>query len=53
MGKQPALDKIEVDDPKLDDDEYERRLKKLQNRLLDLQIHDIRPCRRHPSRRCR
>ena len=42
MGKWPALDKIEMIDGPLDDQEYERRLKKLQNRLLDLQVHHLR-----------
>lgn len=42
MGNRPALDKIEMIDGPLDDKTYERRLKKLQNRLLDLQIHHLR-----------
>jgi polyphosphate kinase 2 (PPK2 family) len=42
MGKWPQLDKIEMRDGPIDDDTYERRLKKLQRRLLDLQIHHLR-----------
>jgi AMP-polyphosphate phosphotransferase len=42
MGKWPALDKIEMIDGPLDDEDYERRLKKLQNQLLDLQVHHLR-----------
>jgi AMP-polyphosphate phosphotransferase len=42
MGKWPALDKTDMIDGPLDDQEYERRLKKLQNRLLDLQVHHLR-----------
>ena len=42
MGNWPALDKIEMIDSPLDDKTYEHRLKKLQNRLLDLQIHHLR-----------
>lgn len=39
MGKWPALDKIKMIDDPLDDETYLRRLKKLQRRMLDLQIH--------------
>ncbi len=42
MGKWPSLDKIEMLDEPIDDDTYERKLKKLQHRLLDLQIHHHR-----------
>lgn len=42
MGKWPILDKIEMIDSPMDDDEYDHALKKLQNRLLDLQIHHLR-----------
>jgi AMP-polyphosphate phosphotransferase len=42
MGKWPLLDKIEMIDAPIDDEKYARELKKLQNRLLDLQVHDIR-----------
>jgi len=42
MGKWPKLDKIEMIDGPLDDETYEHRLEKLQNRLLDLQIHHLR-----------
>lgn len=42
MGKWPALDKIDMIDRPIDADSYERQLKKLQNRLLDLQIHHLR-----------
>ena len=37
------LDKIEMVDSPLDDHEYEHRLKKLQNQLLDLQVEHLRP----------
>ena len=39
MGKWPALDKIEMIDDPIGEHEYARRLKKLQRRLLDLQVH--------------
>ena len=42
MGKWPKLDKIERIDGPLDDDTYERKLKKLQHQLLDLQVHHMR-----------
>lgn len=42
MGKWPVLDKIEMLDGSTDDDKYERDLRKLQHRLLDLQIHHFR-----------
>jgi polyphosphate kinase 2 (PPK2 family) len=42
MGKWPSLDEMKMIDGPLDDQQYERRLKKLQNQLLDLQVHDIR-----------
>lgn len=42
MGKWPILDKIAMLDEKVDEETYERKLKKLQNRLLDLQIHHMR-----------
>jgi polyphosphate kinase 2 (PPK2 family) len=42
MSKWPSLDKIEMIDDPLTDDQYEHRLKKLQNQLLDLQIHHLR-----------
>ena len=42
MGKWPRLDKIEMIDSPIDDEAYEQQLKKLQNRLLDLQIHHMR-----------
>jgi polyphosphate kinase 2 (PPK2 family) len=41
MGKWPSLDKIKMIDDPLDDETYERRLKKLQQELLDLQVHNI------------
>lgn len=41
MGKWPALDKMEMLDRPIDDDAYERQIKKLQNRLVDLQIHHM------------
>ncbi len=42
MGKWPVLDKLEMDDDPIDDDIYEQQLKKLQRRLLALQIHHLR-----------
>ncbi len=42
MGKWPSLDKIEMDDDPIDKDDYEDKLEKLQQRLLDLQIHNLR-----------
>jgi AMP-polyphosphate phosphotransferase len=42
MSKWPILDKIKMIDGPLDDVEYERRQKKLQNQLLDLQVHHLR-----------
>lgn len=42
MGKWPRLDKIEMIDGPIEDKEYEHQLKKLQNHLLDLQIHHLR-----------
>ncbi|MBX9946392.1 MAG: polyphosphate kinase [Reyranella sp.] len=42
MGKWPSLDKIEMVDGPIDDATYERDLRKLQSRLLDLQIHHLR-----------
>ncbi len=42
MGNWPMLDKIDLIDAPLDDKTYEHRLKKLQNRLLDLQVHHLR-----------
>ena len=42
MIKWRTLDKIEMLDGPLDDKDYDKRLKKLQNRLLDLQIHHMR-----------
>ena len=38
MGKWPILDKLEMIDSPIDDDTYERQLKKLQRQLLDAQI---------------
>ncbi len=42
MGKWPRLDKIEMIDRPLDAETYQRQLRRLQHRLLDLQIHHIR-----------
>jgi polyphosphate kinase 2 (PPK2 family) len=42
MGKWPKLDKIEMIDGPLDEETYEHKLKKLQHRLLDLQVHHLR-----------
>ena len=41
MGKWPALDKMEMLSGPIEPHAYERRLKKLQNTLLDLQVHDL------------
>lgn len=46
MGKWPLLDKIKMIDDPIDDETYEHRLEKLQERLLDLQVHDMRSGRR-------
>jgi polyphosphate kinase 2 (PPK2 family) len=42
MSKWPILDDMKMIDGPLSDDEYEHRLKKLQNQLLDLQVHHLR-----------
>ncbi|HSI02199.1 MAG TPA: polyphosphate kinase [Reyranella sp.] len=42
MGKWPVLDKIEMIDGPIDAETYEHKLKKLQHRLLDLQVHQMR-----------
>jgi AMP-polyphosphate phosphotransferase len=42
MGKWPTLDKIEMIDDPIDDRTYEQKLKKLQRRLLDLQVLHLR-----------
>jgi len=42
MGKWPILDKLEMIDSPIDDDTYERQLKKLQRQLLDLHVHSLR-----------
>ena len=42
MGKWPMLDKIAMIDDPIGDQEYEHALKKLQNQLLDLQVHHLR-----------
>ncbi len=42
MGKWPRLDKIEMIDGPIDKQSYERQIKKLQERLLDIQVHDLR-----------
>jgi polyphosphate kinase 2 (PPK2 family) len=42
MGKWPILDKIEMIDGPIDRDDYEDQLEKLQEQLLDLQIHHLR-----------
>ena len=46
MGKWPSLDKIEMEDVKIDKDDYEDKIDELQHRLLDLQIHGLRTGRR-------
>ncbi len=42
MSKWPALDKIEMIEGPIDEEAYEHDLRKLQRRLLDLQIHQMR-----------
>lgn len=42
MGKWPILDRIEMLDNPMDDETYARKLRKLQRRLLDLQVHHMR-----------
>ncbi|MFI4999070.1 MAG: polyphosphate kinase 2 family protein [Reyranellales bacterium] len=42
MGKWPALDKIEMIDSPIDEKTYEQEIGKLQKKLLDLQIHQLR-----------
>ena len=42
MAKKPDLDKIEMLDGPLDKDFYDKELRRLQRRLLDLQIHHLR-----------
>jgi len=42
MGKWPELDRIEMIDKPIDDERYERELKKLQQRLVDLQVDYLR-----------
>jgi len=42
MGKWPSLDKIEMNNDRINKDDYEDRLEKLQHRLLDLQVHNLR-----------
>ncbi|SKA15280.1 Polyphosphate kinase 2, PPK2 family [Enhydrobacter aerosaccus] len=42
MGKWPILDRLEMNEHPVDEETYERKLKKLQNRLLDLQVHHMR-----------
>ena len=42
MGKWPLLDKIAMKHDPIEDEVYERKLRRLQHRLLDLQIHHIR-----------
>ena len=46
MGKWPSLDKIEMIDGPIDNDAYEHELRKLQSRLLELQIHYMHDRRR-------
>ncbi|MDI1287202.1 MAG: polyphosphate kinase [Reyranella sp.] len=46
MGKWPALDKIEMIDGPVDDKTYDHELRKLQTRLLELQIHYLHDRRR-------
>ena len=42
MGKWPLLDKIAMKHDPIEDEVYEQKLRRLQHRLLDLQIHHIR-----------
>ena len=42
MGKWPRLDKIEMIDRPIDDEDYDHELETLQHRLLDLQVHHMR-----------
>jgi polyphosphate kinase 2 (PPK2 family) len=42
MGKWPALDEIDMISGSIERESYERKLEKLQNTLLDLQIQDLR-----------
>ena len=42
MGKWPKLDKIDMIEGPIDEKQYERELKKLQNKLVDLQVHHLR-----------
>ncbi len=42
MGKWPRLDKIEMIDGPIDKESYENRLKKLQQKLLDLHTYHLR-----------
>jgi polyphosphate kinase 2 (PPK2 family) len=42
MGKWPKLDEMEMSDKKVDDHTYDKELKKLQNRLLEIQLHYMR-----------
>lgn len=42
MGKWPKLDKIKMIEGPIDEKAYEKELKALQNRLVDLQVHHLR-----------
>ena len=42
MGKWPKLDGMKLSDNKVDDHTYDKQLKKLQNRLLEIQQHYLR-----------
>ena len=42
MGKWPRLDKIEMIDGPIDKQSYEHQIKKLQDRLTELHVHDLR-----------
>lgn len=42
MSRWPDLDRIETKDDPVDAKTYERQIKKLQNRLIDLQVHHLR-----------
>lgn len=42
MGKWPKLDGMKLSDKKVDDHTYDKELKKLQNRLLEIQLHYFR-----------
>ena len=42
MGKWPKLDEMKLSDKTVDDHTYDKQLKKLQDRLLEIQLHYLR-----------